>query len=349
MSTPGNNLVLLTGATGLVGGHMLVRLFKSGKNVRCLIRSSSSLEQLKLICTFYNQPFEDLNNAVEWVQGDTLDFIGLCSIMKQVTEVYHCAAMVSFRSKNRVELFQTNVQGTSNMVDAALMEGVGKFCFVSSIAALGSTPDQTPVMEDTPRKNEEKTSAYSESKFRTELEVWRAISEGLNAVIVNPGVILGPGNPDAGSLLLFQVGRKGMPFFTRATTGYVDVRDVCDISIELMERGLFQKRYVLISENAHNGTVFGLIGKEFGKNAPRIQAGKALLCIGVLFSAIAGRFTGKPSQLTLDTIKSAQNPQVYSNERIHKTLDYSFIPLQQTIRETSDFLKKTDSKKQKKG
>jgi len=340
MSTPRNNLVLLTGATGLVGGHMLVRLFRSGKNVRCLIRSSSSLEQLKLICTFYNQPFDDLNNAVEWVQGDTLDFIGLCSIMKHVTEVYHCAAMVSFNAKNRVELFQTNVQGTSNMVDAALLEGVSKFCFVSSIAALGSTPDQTPIIEDTPRKNEEKISAYSESKFRSELEVWRAISEGLNAVIVNPGVILGPGNPDAGSLYLFQVGKKGVPFFTKATTGYVDVRDVCDISIELMERGLFKKRYILISENAHNGTVFGLIAKEFGKNPPRIQAGKGLLYMGVLVSEIAGRLTGKTSQLTFDAIRSAQHPQEYSSERIRSTLGQSFIPLQQTIHETSDFIKK---------
>lgn len=340
MSTSGNNLTFLTGATGLVGGHMLVQLFRTGKKLRCLIRTTSSFNQLKLICSFYNQPFEELNSSVEWVHGDTLDFIGLCDLMENVTEVYHCAALVSFNSKNRAELLQTNVQGTSNMVDAALKVGVKKFCFISSIAALGSTPDHSPIQEDTPRKNEDKTSAYSESKFRSELEVWRAIGEGLNAVIVNPGVILGPGEPGKGSLLLFKTGKKGMPFYTMATTGYVDVRDVCQFSVELMERGLYNKRYILVSENAHNGTVFGHIASAFGKEPPRILAGKALLRMGVLVSALSGLIKRKTPQLTKDTIRSAQNPQLFNNERIRKALDCSFITLEQTIRETSNFLKK---------
>lgn len=342
MSASGNNLVLLTGATGLVGGHMLVHLLQAGKKVRCLIRTSSSLEQLKRICSFYQQPFDTTKKSVEWVIGDTLDFIGLCDLMDNVEEVYHCAAMVSFNSKNRAELFQTNVQGTSNIVDAALKAGLKKICFISSIAALGSTPDQSPIQEDTPRKNDDRTSAYSESKFRSELEVWRAVSEGLNAVIVNPGIILGPGDPDKGSLLLFNTGRKGMPFYTNATTGYVDVRDVCKISVELMEKGISKKRFILVSENAHNGTVFGLIAKEFGKEPPRMLAGKVLLKMGVLFSTLTGWITGKTPQLTNDTIRSAQNPQSYSNERVRKALDYTFIPLSETIHTIADFLKKNN-------
>lgn len=342
MSASENNLVLLTGSTGLVGGHLLVHLYQAGKNVRCLIRPSSSLEQLKRICAFYHLPFETLKNSVEWVTGDTLDFIGLCDLMDGVEEVYHCAAMVSFNSKNRVELLQTNVQGTSNIVDAALKSSVKKCCFISSIAALGTTPDQTLIQEDTPRKNDDRTSAYSESKFRSELEVWRAISEGLNAVIVNPGVILGPGDPDKGSLLLFKTGRKGMPFYTKATTGYVDVRDVCKISIELMEKGILKKRFILVSENAHNGGVFGLIAKEFGKKPPQILAGKFVLRMGVFFSTLTGWITGKTSQLTNDTIRSAQHPQSYSNELVRKTLDYTFIPLSDTIRTTADFLKQNN-------
>ena len=255
MSASGNNLVLLTGSTGLLGGHMLVHLIKAGKRVRCLIRPTSSLEQLKLICSFYDLSFGELQLSVEWVKGHTLDYIGLCDIMEGAAEVYHCAAMVSFNTKDRSEVLQTNIQGTSNMVDAALKARVEKFCYISSIAALGATPDHTPIQEDTPRKNDDCSSAYSDSKFRSELEVWRGISDGLNAVIVNPGVILGPGYPEKGSLLLFQTGRKGMPFYTKATTGYVDVRDVCKISVELMEKGLFKKRFILVSENAHNGTV----------------------------------------------------------------------------------------------
>lgn len=340
MQASGNSLIFLTGATGLVGGHLLVRLFQSGKKVRCLIRPSASFEQLKLICSYYAVSFAQLQESVEWVQGNTLDFIGLCELMENTVEVYHCAAMVSFNTKNRDEMLLTNVRGTSNMVDAALKTGVQKFCFVSSIAALGSTNDASFIKEDTPRKTDGRASAYSESKFQSELEVWRAISEGLNAVIVNPGVILGPGDPDKGSLLLFKVGSKGVPFYTTATTGYVDVRDVCDICISLMEKEIFKKRHVLVSENAHNGIVFGLIAKEYGKKPPGILAGKALLQAGVWISGLIGLFSRKTPQLTNDTIRSAQNPQYYSNERIRKTLDYSFIPLEQTIHDTAEFLKK---------
>lgn len=339
MSASQNNLAFLTGATGLVGGHLLIRLFQAGKRVRCLIRPTSSMEQLKLICSYYNQPFEELERSVEWILGNTLDYTGLCEWMENVDEVYHCAAMVSFNSKNSREMLQTNVYGTSNMVDAALSVGVSKFCFISSIAALGSTPDQSPIDEDAPRKNEERTSAYSESKFRSELEVWRGISEGLNAFIVNPGVILGPGDPTKGGLLLFKTGKKGIPFYTKATTGYVDVRDVCDICMALMHKGVSHKRYILVSENAHNGTVFGMIAKEYGKKPPRILAGKFILRMGVLLSSFAELFTGKPSQLTKDTIRSAQNPQHFSNRRIREELNYTFIPLQRTIQDTADFLK----------
>jgi len=342
MSTSENNLVLLSGSTGLLGGHMLVHLIKAGKKVRCLTRSSSSLEQLKLICSYYKLSFVEVQLSVEWVIGNTLDYIGLCELMDGVSEVYHCAAMVSFNAKDRSEVLQTNIQGTSNMVDAALKVGIRKFCYISSIAALGSTPDNSPIEENTPRKNDDHTSAYSDSKFRSELEVWRGISDGLNAVIVNPGVILGPGNPKKGSLLLFQTGRKGMPFYTKATTGYVDVRDVCKIAVELMEKDLFNQRFILISENAHNGTVFSLIAKEFGKKPPRFLAGKALLNAGVLFSAIVGLFTGRTPQLTKETIRSAQSPQIYSNVRISEILGFSFIPLSETIREIADFLKRND-------
>lgn len=340
MLASGNSVIFLTGSTGLVGGHLLVRLFQSGKKVRCLLRPSSTFEQLKLICSFYHISFEELQESVEWVHGDTLDFIGLCELMENSVEVYHCAAMVSFNTKNRKEMLETNVQGTSNMVDAALKTGVQKFCFISSIAALGSTNDQSPIQEDTPRKTDGRSSTYSESKFRSELEVWRAISEGLNAVIVNPGVILGPGDPGKGSLLLFKAGSKGIPFYTTATTGYVDVRDVCEICISLMEKDIFKKRHILVSENAHNGIVFGLIAKEFGKKPPWILAGKGLLQASVWISGIVGFFTRKTPQLTNDTIHSAQNPQFYSNERVCKTLDYSFIPLKRSIHDTAEFLKK---------
>lgn len=336
------NLVFLTGATGLVGAHLLVHLHQAGRNIRALIRPTSSFSQLELICSFYNQPFQELFNSVDWVYGDTLDYVGLSELMAGVEEVYHCAAVVSFNDKNSKSLLNTNIQGTSNMVDVAMNIGVKNFCFISSIGALGSTGKNDLIDEKTPRKNDGTPSAYSESKFRSELEVWRGYREGLNVVIVNPGVILGPGEPNKGSLLLIQAGRKGMPFYTKSTTGYVDVRDVCRAAMELMEKKIFGKRYILVSENVENRLLFTWIASEFGKKPPYLFATGALLKFSALIAEIAGWITGKTPQLTRETIKSAQKNQQYSNQQIKSALDYTFIPLQKTIQDTCNFIKKNN-------
>lgn len=334
-----HNLVFLTGSTGLVGGHLIVRLHQSGKNIRALVRSTSTFDQLRLICSFYNQSFQKLYDSIEWVYGDTLDFVGLCDLLRDVEEVYHCAAVVSFNSKNRKEVLQTNIQGTANMVDASLKCGVKQFCFISSIGALGHAEKGAFINEKTPWKNDGKASAYSESKFRSELQAWRGFNEGLKIVIVNPGVVLGPGAPQKGSLLLFQAGRKGIPFYTKATTGYVDVRDVCRAAVELMEKEIFGKHFILVSENVDNKALFTMIATEFNAKAPRFEAGKIILTLAAYFSEVYGFFTGKTPQLTRETVKSAQKPQEYSNQLIKKTLNFEFIPLRQTIKDTCNFLK----------
>ncbi|MDD2611613.1 MAG: NAD-dependent epimerase/dehydratase family protein [Bacteroidales bacterium] len=339
MKSDTHKLVFLTGCTGLVGGHFLVHLYQSGYHIRGLVRSTSSFDQLRLICAFYNQSFDELYDSVEWVCGDTLDYVGLCEWMAGVEDVYHCAAVVSFNSKNSRELLRTNIQGTSNMVDAALKCGIKRFCFISSIGALGHAKKGDFVHENTPRKSNGESSVYSESKFQSELEVWRASNEGLNTVILNPGIILGPGTPNKGSLLLIQTGRKGMPFYTKATTGYVDVRDVCRAGIELMRKNIFGKHFILVSENIDNKELFSMIASEFNKKPPRFLAGKTILHLGAFLSEIYGKISGKVPQLTRETVETAQKPQKYSNQQIRSTLDFNFIPLRQTIREICDFLK----------
>jgi dihydroflavonol-4-reductase len=331
------DITLLTGSTGLLGSHMLVHLFQKGKSIRCLIRESASFKQLEMVCEFYQQDFESIKSSVEWVIGDTMDFVSLQENLKNVSEVYHCAAIVSFNNADNPKMLRTNVQGTANMVDAALANHVEKFCFVSSIASLGKSTDSSAITETTQRKVEGRYSGYSESKFRSELEIWRGIAEGLNAVIVNPGIILGVGDLDKGSMLLFKNGMKGMPFYTKATTGYVDVRDVCYCCIELMEQEAFNERYILVAENAHNGIVFGLIAKVFGVKSPKYEAGLLLLRMGVFVSAVISLLTGKTPQLTSNTIRSAQHPEIYSNEKIRLKLNHPFRPLKETIEDIGRF------------
>lgn len=333
-------LVFITGSTGLIGGHLLVGLHKRNYKVRALIRKSSSFNQLQLICDFHGVSFEVLHDTVEWVEGDTLDFVGLHELMKDVAEVFHCAAMVSFNQKNSDELLRTNVQGTSNMVDAAIDCGVKRFCFISSIAALGSEKNNGFIDEFSFRDPHKITSSYTESKYLSELEVWRGSTEGLDVVILNPGVVLGPGNPDKGSLLFFKVAKKGMPFYTEATTGYVDVRDIARAAIELMTRGIFGKRFVLVSENIDNKRLFTLIANGFGKRGPVFLAGKTILYFGAFISNIVGLLSGTTPQLTRDTVRSAQHPQRFTSKQIKEVLNFEFIPIEQTVIDTVGFMKK---------
>ena len=334
-----HNFVFLTGSTGLVGGHLLIHLHHSGRRVRALIRPSSSFEQLHLICVFYRQSFEELFEAVDWVYGDTLDYISLCDLLNGAEEVFHCAGIVSFDSRNSRQLFQTNIQGTSNMVDAAIKCSVKRFCFISSISALGNTNGPNFINEETPRMNEEIYSVYSDSKFRSELEVWRANSEGLETVILNPGVVLGPGISSKGSLLLFQTVQKGMPFYTNATTGYIDVRDICRAGIELMEKGLFGKRFILVSENIGDKELLSMIALEFKVKPPRYHVGKKLLQLSACLSEFISKLMGLEPKLTKDLVKAVQCPHKYSSQQIKTALNFQFTPLRKTIQDTCLFIK----------
>jgi dihydroflavonol-4-reductase len=179
-------MILVTGGTGLVGSHLLYDLTRSGKNVRVLKRMNSNVSTVKKVFSYYTPDPELLLNKIEWVDADLLDVYSLIEAMDGVTEVYHCAAMVSFEKKHQAEMMKINVEGTSNMVNAALEKGVKKFCHVSSIASLGRVENGGLTSEETFWKSSPDNSNYSISKYGAEREVWRAAEEGLNVVIVNP-------------------------------------------------------------------------------------------------------------------------------------------------------------------
>ncbi len=334
--------VFITGCTGLVGGHLLVRLYLQGVKIRSLVRKTSSFEQLRLISDFYNVPFLELHRSIDWVYGDTMDYVGLKEALLQCDTVYHCAALVSFGKGSRDNLLKINVRGTANMVDAALANGVRNFCFVSSIAALGKESDNDFINEDTSRDVNKPASGYSESKYLSELEVWRGAAEGLNVVVVNPGVILGPGLPEKGSMQIFNVGSKGFPFYVDSQTGYVDVRDVCRALVELRERKQFGKRFVLVSRNMNIKQLFTLIANEYGKKGPTFHVGSGWLRLAAALLGIASWFTRKPSQLSGDTLRSIAHPEFYSSQLIQDTIGFIFTPMEDTIHDTVIFLKQVN-------
>lgn len=325
-------MILLTGASGLVGGHLLVHLLKRKERVRALKRNSSQFDELKTICTFYHLDFEHVMSEVEWVVGDLLDPASLDKATAGVTVIYHCAAVVSFGTMSAETLRQTNIEGTRNLIEAAIRNKIDCFAFVSSIGAIGQSVHGETVDEETPWNIHNKSTIYSNSKYAAEQEVWKASTKGLPVVIVNPGIILGAGDDSKGSLQLISQVKKGISFYTRQKSGYVDVRDVCRALTTLVDRKQYNQRFILVSENLTSKQLFTIIARELGKRPPFIHVGKCGLTTVARIEKLLSRITGKPQLLTPEIIASALKQETYSSEKIKNTVGFDFIPIKECIR-----------------
>lgn len=342
-------MILVTGGTGLVGSHLLFDLLSKGKQVRALKRSSSNLELVRTTFDYYSEKAEKLFEAIEWFDGDMLDPFSLDEALRGIEDVYHCAALVSFQKEDRKSMQNINVMGTRNLVNACIHANIRKFCMVSSIAALG-TPEEgeNTVTETTPWSPEDKRSAYSTSKFLSELEVWRGIEEGLKAVIVNPSIILGPGQWDKGSSKLFSTVANGLKYYTQGITGYVDVRDVSKAMIELMESDISNERFVLNSEDCTYEFIFKTIAKALGLIGPTKYASKKMTEIGWRLAYLKKIFLLKQPGFTKETARAAHNIKYYSNQKIKETLNFEFIHVEKSIEDTAKLYLKYSSEEVKK-
>lgn len=237
---------MVTGATGLLGSHLLCHLARCGETIIALKRYKSHVEETMALFSCYFDSPGDAISRVTWVVGDVLDGESVAPFVEKVDTVYHCAAMVSFNGSDRNTLLETNIKGTENICKICLERGV-RLCFVSSIAALGDAPNESVVIdENTPEISGSVHSLYSGSKGESEKIVWEYVRQGLDVVIVNPAIILGAGLRGRSSVKLFEQASKGMPFYTEGVNGYVDVRDVCELMIRLAkDRTVRGERFVL--------------------------------------------------------------------------------------------------------
>ena len=330
-------MILVTGASGFVGSHLLIDLLKAGKKVRAIRRNGKS-ELTSKIFSVYN--CSKLLNDVEWYEGDILDFFSLIDAMDGISEVYHCAAVVSFHKSEALKMEKVNIQGTANIVNAALEKKIKKLCYISSIAALGRSETDLPTDEETFWKTSKRNSVYSISKYGAEMEVWRGTIEGLDAVIINPSVIIGPGDWTKGSSQLFSLMNKGLKFFTMGMNGYVDVRDVSKAMILLMDSEIKNERFILSSENLFYKDFFDQVANGLGKKRPSKKAGKFLSQIAWRYLKFLEILTGKNASITKETARTANNISKFTSEKIIKAIDFKFIPMNQSINETCEiFLK----------
>ncbi len=337
-------MIFVTGGTGLVGSHVLFNLLQSGKEVRALKRPGSNLKLTLKTFSYYSEDPESLMKRIEWVEGDILDYPSLEELLAGVTEIYHCAAMVSFHPNDRDSMLNNNVKGTANLINAAVFHKVSKFCHVSSIAALGKTQDGTEIDEETYWTPSRQKTAYSLSKFFSEMEVWRGIEEGLEAVIVNPSIILGPGNWDIGSPKLFQAIWKGLKYYTKGETGFVDVRDVAAAMISLTDDDDFPKtrnqRFILNAGNMSYQTFFNKIADALQKPRPRTFASDMILQVAWRGARLASFFSGKRPSITRETVSGTNKINHYNGNKICRTINFSYRSLDTTIRDISKmFLK----------
>ncbi|MES2003902.1 MAG: NAD-dependent epimerase/dehydratase family protein [Bacteroidota bacterium] len=320
-------MILVTGASGLVGSHLVTELLAKGKSVRALYRSA--IPQIAGA------------NDVEWIKGDILDVIALEEAMQGVEEVYHCAAIVSFNPKRKALLYQTNVEGTANVVNACLNAGIRKMVFVSSVAALGRIREDKPINETMNWSEETSNSEYGKTKYFAEMEVWRGIGEGLDAVIVNPVIILGAGDWEKGSSELFKSAYDEFPWYTEGTGGFVDVADVVKAMMALMESRFSAERFILCAENLSYREVFTSMANDFGKKPPHKRVTPLLAAIVWRMEAFKSLFTGKDPLLTKETAKTAAAKVRFDNSKLKKALpDFQYNTVAASIKRICGELQK---------
>ena len=335
-------MILVTGATGFLGLHLLIELTNSNdKPIKAIFRSEKKLAITKnhfLRINPYTDPIEKWDQ-INWIKADITDTPSLENAFENCTVVYHCAALVSLINKDFPELKKINIQGTANMVNFSILNNIEKFCLVSSIATLNLNPGESVYSENSQWNNEALNSGYAISKHGAEMEVWRGIQEGLNAVIVNPGVILGKGFYKEGSSSIFTKTKQGIPFYTNGGTGFVGASDCAKIMLKLMEQNEFSQRFILVSENITYKKVMHTIAGQLNSKKPSKAISKTFLSLIANIEHFLNLTFNRQPTIPLDIVNSLTTVSNYSNEKTTSTLNYNFTIMDSVIKSTcEDFI-----------
>lgn len=314
----------------MVGAHLLLHLVQKKTPVIAIHRKSSDLEAVKKVFSYYTENSEILFNNISWIEADLNDIPALEIAFKGVTHVYHCAALISFDPNDYEKLLKTNVEGTANVVNLCLSKKIQKLCYVSSIAAIGKSEGSTAATEEN-EWNEFNANVYALSKHSAEMEVWRGKEEGLSVVIVNPGVILGPGFWHTGSGILFKTAFKGLGYYPPGTTGFISVTDVIEIMVRLMESSVKNERFILICENWTYKKILSIMARELGKSEPTRQLQFWQLQLLWRLDWFWSLLSQKSRKLTKVAVASLKNPQIYSNKKITDLLHFKYELLEEVI------------------
>lgn len=327
-------MILVTGGTGLVGAHLLYRFRESETPIRATYRTKASIEKTRSIFESYEDGAGALVEEFEWVCCDITDIPALEEAMQGVTTIYHCAAAIHATDFRMLK--QINVKGTANVVNVGLAAGVSQMCYVSSIAALGDPVGDRPVNEEDFFNIDGVNSDYAITKYGAEMEVWRATQEGMNVVIINPGVIIGEGAISEGSGKLFEKVKKGLPFYTTGSSGFIDVRDVVLVMQKLMDKKVFNQRFILVANHLTYQQLLTSIAQSLGVKAPKHYLSKWFMYLLVGLGYL-GRVVGLRPVVTRAQIESLYHKSSYDGQAIKSVLDVEFNQVDQTIERVGRF------------
>ncbi len=322
-----SSTILITGATGLLGAHLLRTLLAEGyTNLRALRRTTSDMKQVA-----------DIADQIEWIEGDILDIFSLENALENVEKVYHCAAMISYQPSDAAKMLKVNVEGTANVVNSALEKGVKRLIYASSIAAIGENKKENTskfITEKTPWERSPNNSDYAISKYLAEQEVWRGAAEGLEVAVVNPSIILGYGDWRESSTTLFRQVWKGLNYYPTGTTGYVDVKDVARFMLRLMESNIQEQRYILNGENLRFQDFFNQVADALGKKRPSHAVAPWLAGVAWRVEWLRAQLTGKAPILTKSSAYTSSQIRCYDNTKsLNAFSDFHYTPIAKTIKE----------------
>jgi nucleoside-diphosphate-sugar epimerase len=318
-------MILVTGATGFLGSEVALQLAQQGHPIRCTLRIGSLIPDILLPC------------QIEWVEADMMDFFALEDALKDITQVYHCAAWVSLKQADKKPMINANVTGTANVVNLCMEQNI-RLVQVSSVAAVGLAKPGDLITENHHLDRDTESDGYAISKLESEMEVWRGIAEGLDAVIVNPSIILGANAGTTGSGQLFETVRKGLKFYTAGSCGFVDVEDVAKCMIGLMNSDISGERYVISAENREYKQITSEIADGFGVKRPATLAKSWMMNLAWRAARIIASLTGKDPALDKVSAQAATLSRNYDNSKIKKAIGIEFKPLSDTIKEVCERL-----------
>lgn len=310
--------VFVTGGTGFLGAYIIRNLVEKGVSVRALRRSAK-------VPFFIDR---DILDKVAWVEGDVLDISALDDAMKGADAVIHSAAIVSFSKSNRRQMYQTNIQGTTNVVNMALENNVRRLIHISSVAALGRTAASEEVTEQKKWEDSKSNTHYALTKHNSELEVWRGFAEGLEGVILNPSTIIGFGDWHTSSCAIFKNVYNEFPWYTKGVNGFVGVEDVAEAAVQLLQSDIHNKRFIVNADNITFQQLFNMIAEGFGKRKPHREATHTMGEIAWRLEALKSFFNGQKPLLTKETARIAHSYTHFNNTALLQALPhFSYTPL----------------------